>query len=44
MSVSSPPTDIPGPRGDVLMKRYNTGKVKEPATGFMLMVVTFPWP
>lgn len=27
------PTDIPGPRGDVLMERYMTGKVKEPITG-----------
>ncbi|HYH17737.1 MAG TPA: hypothetical protein VD995_03885 [Azospirillum sp.] len=27
------PTDIPGPRGDVLMERYLTGKVKEPVVG-----------
>lgn len=27
------PTDIPGARGNVLMERYMTGKVKEPVTG-----------
>lgn len=27
------PIEIPGPRGDVLMERYMTGKVKEPVNG-----------
>lgn len=27
------PTEIPGRRADVLMERYMTGKVKEPANG-----------
>lgn len=30
------PTGIPGPRADVLMERYMTGKVKEPANGSSL--------
>jgi hypothetical protein len=31
--ASGTPTDIPGPRGDVLMERYMSGKVTPPAAG-----------